>query len=83
MMFKLAEALGRLALAGREMTRLAGFTARVSTLMTVLNDLQKGKYERTMVTGMERAANGNIAADGGEYMHIIFMILLCEQQKLL
>jgi hypothetical protein len=42
MMFKLAEALGRLALAGREMTRLAGFTARVDMLMSVLNDLEQG-----------------------------------------
>uniref|UniRef100_A0AC35U7T3 ATP-binding cassette sub-family D member 3 n=1 Tax=Rhabditophanes sp. KR3021 TaxID=114890 RepID=A0AC35U7T3_9BILA len=50
MMFKLAEALGRLALAGRELTRLAGFTTRVDTLLTVLNDLQGGKYERTMVS---------------------------------
>lgn len=50
MMFKLAEALGRLALAGREMTRLAGFTARVDMLMSVLNDLEQGKYQRTMVS---------------------------------
>lgn len=49
-MFKLAEALGRLALAGREMTRLSGFTTRVDTLMNVLDDLQKGKYQRTMVS---------------------------------
>jgi len=49
MMFRLAEALGRLALAGREMTRLSGFTARVDTLMTVLNDMEKGVYKRTMI----------------------------------
>ncbi len=53
-MFKLAEAIGRLALAGREMTRLAGFTARVTELMAVLDDLNHGKYVRTMVnTGRE------------------------------
>ncbi|KAE9548409.1 hypothetical protein FO519_008376 [Halicephalobus sp. NKZ332] len=50
MMFKLAEALGRLALAGREMTRLSGFTTRVDSLINVLNDLQQGKYQRTMVS---------------------------------
>nr|CAD2152058.1 unnamed protein product [Meloidogyne enterolobii] len=49
MMFKLAEALGRLALAGREMTRLAGFTSRVDMLLNVLNDLENGKYQRTMI----------------------------------
>ncbi|KAI6227674.1 ATP-binding cassette sub-family D member 3 [Aphelenchoides fujianensis] len=49
MMFKLAEALGRLALAGRELTRLSGFTTRVDTLINVLQDLEGGKYQRTMV----------------------------------
>ncbi|CAD5213362.1 unnamed protein product [Bursaphelenchus xylophilus] len=51
MMFKLAEALGRLALAGRELTRLSGFTTRVDTLLNVLKDLEDGRYERTMVNG--------------------------------
>ncbi|KAI6221677.1 ATP-binding cassette sub-family D member 3 [Aphelenchoides besseyi] len=49
MMFKLAEALGRLALAGRELTRLSGFTTRVDSLINVLQDLESGKYQRTMV----------------------------------
>jgi hypothetical protein len=49
MMVKLAEAIGRLVLSGREMTRLAGFTARVTDLIKVLKDLNQGKYVRTMV----------------------------------
>ena len=49
MMVKLAEAVGRLVLSGREMTRLAGFTARVTDLMTVLTDLNQGNYVRTML----------------------------------
>uniref|UniRef100_A0A0N5BC22 ATP-binding cassette sub-family D member 3 n=1 Tax=Strongyloides papillosus TaxID=174720 RepID=A0A0N5BC22_STREA len=59
MMFKLAEALGRLALAGRELTRLAGFTSRVDTLLNVLKDLDNGKYKRTMVTSGQD--NNNIS----------------------
>lgn len=50
MLVKLAEAIGRLVLAGRDLTRLAGFTARVTEIMTVLNDLNKGHYVRTMLT---------------------------------
>lgn len=50
MLVKLAEAIGRLVLAGRDMTRLAGFTARVTEIMTVLKDLNNGKYVRTMLT---------------------------------
>lgn len=57
MLVKLAEAIGRLVLAGREMTRLAGFTARVNEIITVLTDLNNGKYERSMVT--DNKANGS------------------------
>ncbi|XP_037783578.1 ATP-binding cassette sub-family D member 3-like [Penaeus monodon] len=49
MLVKLAEAIGRLVLAGRELTRLAGFTSRVQELLTVLKDLNNGKYQRTML----------------------------------
>ncbi|BFZ00189.1 hypothetical protein BsWGS_03228 [Bradybaena similaris] len=49
MLVKMAEAIGRIVLAGRELTRLAGFTARVTELMKVLSDLNAGRYERTMV----------------------------------
>ena len=57
MLVKLAEAIGRLVLAGREMSRLAGFTARMTELIKVLKDLNSGKYERTMVS------NSSVADD--------------------
>ncbi|XP_037091738.1 ATP-binding cassette sub-family D member 3-like [Pollicipes pollicipes] len=57
MMVRLAESIGRLVLAGREMTRLSGFTVRISKLLEVLNDLNKGHYERTMLTP-QTAVNG-------------------------
>ncbi|XP_069161594.1 LOW QUALITY PROTEIN: ATP-binding cassette sub-family D member 3 [Procambarus clarkii] len=56
MLVKLAEAIGRLVLAGRELTRLAGFTARVQELLTVLKDLNTGTYKRTMLES--KAING-------------------------
>lgn len=49
MLLKLAEALGRLVLAGRELSRLAGFTARMTELTVVLKDLNNGHYQRAMV----------------------------------
>ncbi|XP_003742604.1 ATP-binding cassette sub-family D member 3 [Galendromus occidentalis] len=49
MLVKLAEAIGRVVLAGREMTRLAGYTARVSELNKVLKDVTRGQYVRGMV----------------------------------
>ncbi|KAK9738501.1 ABC transporter transmembrane region [Popillia japonica] len=59
MLVKLAEAIGRLVLAGRELTRLAGFTARVTQLRQVLSDLNSGKYTRTMVAGSENLIPNN------------------------
>ncbi|XP_038048364.1 ATP-binding cassette sub-family D member 3-like isoform X2 [Patiria miniata] len=49
MILRMSQAIGRIVLAGREMARLAGFTQRVTELMTVLNELNMGRYERTMV----------------------------------
>ncbi|XP_043077161.1 ATP-binding cassette sub-family D member 3b [Puntigrus tetrazona] len=50
MLMSLAQALGRIVLAGREMTRLSGFTARITEIQEVLRELNSGRYERTMVT---------------------------------
>ncbi|KAM3915444.1 ATP-binding cassette sub-family D member 3 isoform 1-T1 [Leptodactylus fuscus] len=54
MLLRMSQALGRIVLAGREMTRLSGFTARITELMQVLKDLNQGKYERTMVSQQEK-----------------------------
>lgn len=59
MLFKTAEALGRVSLAGRELTRLAGFTERVDTLFNVLDDLNRGEYQRTMVGNDKNDGNNN------------------------
>uniref|UniRef100_A0A8C6ADE3 ATP binding cassette subfamily D member 3 n=1 Tax=Marmota marmota marmota TaxID=9994 RepID=A0A8C6ADE3_MARMA len=58
MLLRMSQALGRIVLAGREMTRLAGFTARITELMQVLKDLNHGKYERTMVLQQEKGTEG-------------------------
>lgn len=55
MLVKLAEAIGRLVLSGREMSRLAGFTTRMDELIRVLKDLNSGKYERTMINNSASA----------------------------
>jgi len=58
MLVKLAEAVGRLILAGRELTRLAGFTARVTEIRKVLDDLNAGRYERIMISDYKENAIG-------------------------
>ncbi|KAF4522129.1 hypothetical protein B566_EDAN012591 [Ephemera danica] len=64
MLVKLAEAIGRLVLAGREMSRLAGFTARVTQLRQVLMDLNQGHYVRSMVSS-SATTNGHAANGDG------------------
>ncbi|XP_029474557.1 ATP-binding cassette sub-family D member 3 isoform X2 [Rhinatrema bivittatum] len=72
MLLRMSQALGRIVLAGREMTRLAGFTARITELMQVLKDLNSGKYERTMVSQQdkvldaERIETAPLVAGSGE-----------------
>lgn len=65
MLLKLAEALGRLVLAGRELSRLAGFTARMTELTQVLKDLNNGSYERSMVSNSS-IADADIAPCKGQ-----------------
>lgn len=49
MMLKLAEAIGRMVLALRDLNRLAGLTARVNQLTSVLTEINSGKYQRSMI----------------------------------
>jgi len=57
MLVRLSQAIGRIVLAGREMSRLAGFTARVTELMKVTDELNKGIYQRTMVQKVNSASD--------------------------
>uniref|UniRef100_A0A8C8C6W1 ABC transporter domain-containing protein n=1 Tax=Oncorhynchus tshawytscha TaxID=74940 RepID=A0A8C8C6W1_ONCTS len=54
MLLRMSQALGRIVLAGREMTRLSGFTMRITELMKVLKELNSGTYERTMVSHQDK-----------------------------
>lgn len=46
MMLQMAQSVGRLVLAGRELTKLAGFTARIHEFGQVLKDLQEDKTSK-------------------------------------
>ncbi|KAF5880228.1 ATP-binding cassette sub-family D member 3-like, partial [Clarias magur] len=49
MLLSMAQALGRIVLAGREMSRLSGFTMRISEIQDVLLDVNSGRYKRSVV----------------------------------
>ncbi|KAF9330980.1 ATP-binding cassette sub- D member 3 [Podila minutissima] len=59
----LSQAVGRLILAGRDLTRFAGYTSRVSELFNVLEDVNKGKYERTMVAKSDGSSSQSKSVD--------------------
>ncbi|UJR08475.1 hypothetical protein I4U23_012743 [Adineta vaga] len=68
MLMRLAEAVGRLVLAGRELTKLAGFTTRVTDLIGVLSDVNKGNCVRTGInntTIAKRHDEGQIRTQDG------------------
>jgi len=74
MMVKMAEAIGRLVLSGREMTRLAGFTQRVTEITKVLKDLQLGNYETAMVATEDSRSKIDYTKGKGEIIeqdHVI------------
>eukprot|EP01119_Soliformovum_irregulare_P005398 TRINITY_DN17164_c0_g1_i1.p1 TRINITY_DN17164_c0_g1~~TRINITY_DN17164_c0_g1_i1.p1 ORF type:complete len:680 (-),score=227.65 TRINITY_DN17164_c0_g1_i1:69-2108(-) len=50
LLIAMVEAVGRLIDAGRELSHFAGYTDRVALLSDVLDDLNKGKFERTIVS---------------------------------
>jgi ATP-binding cassette subfamily D (ALD) protein 3 len=60
-LINLSQAVGRLVLAGRDLTRFAGYTYRVSEFLNVLEDINRGRYHRTMVSTGTEAGGGEMA----------------------
>jgi len=51
----LSQAIGRLILAGRDLSRFAGYTSRISDFIDVLNDVDQGIYSRYVKSKTEGA----------------------------
>ncbi|CEG79548.1 Putative ATP-binding cassette, subfamily D (ALD), member 3 [Rhizopus microsporus] len=62
-LINLSQAVGRLILTGRDLTRFAGYTSRVAELFDVLTDVRQGKYKRTMMSDEEGSAGKNKIVD--------------------
>ena len=50
-MINLAKAIGRIVISYKEVQQLAGFTTLVYEMNEVLDDLKKGQFVRTQVSG--------------------------------
>eukprot|EP00741_Cyanophora_paradoxa_P020552 tig00000227_g19839.t1 len=65
MLVNMAQAMGRVVLAGRELTRLAGLTARVAEFESVLEDVSQGKYHKPSVRREGTAAAMELVPNSG------------------
>ncbi|KAI5787634.1 ABC transporter transmembrane region 2-domain-containing protein [Peziza echinospora] len=52
-----SDAFGRLMFSYKEITELAGYTSRVSTLLSVMTDIQKGHFEKNLVSSATQKTN--------------------------
>ena len=53
MLLSSSDAFGRVMFSYKEITELAGYTSRVSTLLDVMDDIQAGRFEKKLVSSAE------------------------------
>ena len=53
MLLSSSDAVGRVMFSYKEITELAGYTSRVATLLTVIDDIQAGHFEKNLLTAAE------------------------------
>ncbi|XP_047122836.1 ATP-binding cassette sub-family D member 3 isoform X1 [Hydra vulgaris] len=80
---RMAEALGRLSLAGRELTKLSGYTSRVILLMDVLDDVKQNRYVRTQVKSDNKDKNEDEVCGEKIKMDTAFEGLIFEQDHII
>ncbi|KAF2154284.1 hypothetical protein K461DRAFT_224198 [Myriangium duriaei CBS 260.36] len=61
-----SDAFGRLMSSYKEINELAGYTSRVSTLLSVIDDIQRGHFEKALVSSASTDANAAVLAGRGE-----------------
>lgn len=58
-----ADAFGRVMYSYKDLAELAGYTARVSTLLETMADTKKGKFEKALVSSASTAENARSKCD--------------------
>lgn len=59
MLLSSSDAFGRIMFSYKELTELAGYTSRVSTLLEVLSDIQRGHFEKKLISSAVGQADSN------------------------
>ena len=61
-----SDAFGRVMFSYKEITELAGYTARVSTLLDVIDDVQAGHFEKKLVSSADTAEHSAVLRGRGD-----------------
>ncbi|KAF2659351.1 hypothetical protein K491DRAFT_702216 [Lophiostoma macrostomum CBS 122681] len=65
MLLMSSDAFGRVMFSYKEITELAGYTSRVSTLLDVIDDIQAGHFEKKLVSSAETSENAEVLRGRG------------------
>ena len=66
MLLSSSDAFGRVMFSYKEITELAGYTSRVSTLLDVIDDVQAGHFEKKLVSSVDTEENAAVLRGRGE-----------------
>jgi ATP-binding cassette subfamily D (ALD) long-chain fatty acid import protein len=66
MLLMSSDAFGRVMFSYKEITELAGYTSRVSTLLDVIDDIQAGHFEKKLVSSAEISENAAVLQGRGQ-----------------
>ena len=66
MLLSSSDAFGRVMFSYKEITELAGYTSRVSTLLDVMDDVQAGHFEKKLVSSAGTEENAEVLCGRGE-----------------
>ncbi|TKA32721.1 hypothetical protein B0A50_00946 [Salinomyces thailandicus] len=61
-----SDAFGRLMFSYKEISQLAGYTSRVSMLLDVITDIQRGHFEKALVSSASTEGNAAVLAGRGD-----------------
>lgn len=68
MLLSSSDAFGRVMFSYKEITELAGYTSRVSTLLDVMDDIQAGHFEKKLVSSAATKENVEVLSGRGELL---------------
>ncbi|KAF2497366.1 ATP-binding cassette protein [Lophium mytilinum] len=66
MLLMSSDAFGRVMFSYKEITELAGYTSRVSTLLDVIDDIQAGHFEKKLVSSANTEENAAVLSGRGK-----------------